>query len=255
MLQKRTFYRAHPLVLIMLAYHTKQAIREVPGYLRARKLFGRRGRGNRLVGRATRICIEGFPRSANSFALFWLTLGLNVPETQIAHHTHTVRNIGLAVERSLPTFVLVRRPLDAATSLVAWGASPSLQDCLEAYEVFHGKLFALKHNLRIVETEDFLKTPGTLMRDAARALDRPFPEAMVGEISERVRAQIEALGQGMPNKMAAPNARKAVIKMDILSSKSEAAVSRILERCELLREALIGGKPKTFAAETVGQRE
>ena len=62
----------------------------------------------------TRICIESYPRSANSFAVRMFRTANEVP---IGHHTHSTANIARALRYGIPTVVLIRSPVGAITSL------------------------------------------------------------------------------------------------------------------------------------------
>lgn len=70
---------------------------------------------DRLVTDATDLCIEGFPRSANSFAVGAVEHAQPGP-LSIAHHNHVPAPILNAVRRGLPTVVLIRDPVDAVVS-------------------------------------------------------------------------------------------------------------------------------------------
>lgn len=63
----------------------------------------------------TDLCIEGFPRSANSFAVGAVEQAHDDPLT-IAHHNHVPAPILNAVQRRLPTIVLIREPVEAVVS-------------------------------------------------------------------------------------------------------------------------------------------
>lgn len=71
-----------------------------------------------LVTRSTDLCVEGFPRSANSFAVGAIQHAQPEP-LQIAHHTHVPANAMRACEWGIPTVVLIRSPQDAIVSRVA----------------------------------------------------------------------------------------------------------------------------------------
>jgi hypothetical protein len=71
-----------------------------------------------LVTRSTDLCIEGFPRSGNSFAVGAVEHAQSTP-VRIAHHTHVPANAMRACEWDTPTLVLIRDPCDAAVSHVA----------------------------------------------------------------------------------------------------------------------------------------
>jgi len=70
----------------------------------------------RLVTKNSTMCIEGFPRSANSFtvAAFKICSGIN---NGIATHMHSHTNVLEAIRLGVPTLVLVRKPEDAVLSL------------------------------------------------------------------------------------------------------------------------------------------
>ena len=82
--------------------------------LRWREFLLRRSYKSRLVckGGITRICIEGSPRSANSYAVRVFRSANQVP---IAHHTHSTENIVLVLGYGVPVLALIRDPLDAIT--------------------------------------------------------------------------------------------------------------------------------------------
>ncbi len=71
-----------------------------------------------LVTESTDICIEGFPRSANSFSVQAFRYAQPQP-VRIAHHTHVPANATQACEWNIPTVVLIRAPDDAIVSRIA----------------------------------------------------------------------------------------------------------------------------------------
>ena len=73
-----------------------------------------------LVTTSTDICIEGFPRSANSFAVGAFRHA-QPHSVEVAHHTHVPANAIRACEWGLPTLILVRAPYDAIVSRIALG--------------------------------------------------------------------------------------------------------------------------------------
>ena len=71
---------------------------------------------NPRVTADTRLVIEGFPRSGNSFAssAFGLAGGYALPRSS---NTHLAGQVKVAVARGVPTLVLIRPAIDAAASL------------------------------------------------------------------------------------------------------------------------------------------
>lgn len=64
----------------------------------------------------TDICIDGYPRSANSFSVRMFRQAN--PEAKIAHHTHSVANLNKALKHNIPVVVLIRDPEQAIVSSV-----------------------------------------------------------------------------------------------------------------------------------------
>ena len=64
------------------------------------------------------ICIEGFPRSGNSF--FVATFQQWNPGTIIAHHSHLASSAKYSAKHNKPTVILIREPAEAISSAIAW---------------------------------------------------------------------------------------------------------------------------------------
>lgn len=99
-------------------------------YARSRKHAGR------LVGPNTSLVIEGFPRSANTYAV-WAFRHDN-PEAVLAHHTHAQAQVMYAVKHKIPALVVIREPEAAVRSLLVRhphiGASLALRSYVQFYE-------------------------------------------------------------------------------------------------------------------------
>ena len=87
-------------------------------YPRAYLFLARRRYGSRVLGPDTDIVIEGFPRSANTFAVTAFELAQERPVT-VAHHLHAAAHVVRAAQAGVPVIVLVRAPEDAIASVVA----------------------------------------------------------------------------------------------------------------------------------------
>lgn len=74
----------------------------------------------RIVDESKDLCIEGSPRSANTYSLecVW---DAN-PEVKIARHVHLPGQVLEAVRLGIPTGVLLRNPVDAVVSRIAFSS-------------------------------------------------------------------------------------------------------------------------------------
>jgi hypothetical protein len=68
-----------------------------------------------LSNKETQICIEGFPRCANSFA-FNKFIEWN-PGLLVSRHLHIAENVARAINQNVPTLILFRDPISAIASL------------------------------------------------------------------------------------------------------------------------------------------
>jgi len=91
-----------------------------------RKRFVQRG--------VTDICIEGYPRSANTFAVYMFR---QANQVHIGHHTHSIVNIRRAIRFGVPCMVLLRDPKAAIVSLFIAKRWANLDDVVWRYISFY----------------------------------------------------------------------------------------------------------------------
>jgi hypothetical protein len=78
---------------------------------------------DRVVKPTTQLVIEGYPRSANTFAV-WAFRQAQHEEVHLAHHLHHPAQVIQAARWKVPTLVLIREPKDAVISWVARDPQP-----------------------------------------------------------------------------------------------------------------------------------
>jgi len=102
----------------------------------------------------TEITIDGFQRSANTYAYYYFK-ELN-PEIKIAHHSHSFRQIIYSVEKKIPTILLIRDPFDTILSTYIYHFKKvSLNALAESWINFYKPLLDYKSRLVI---SDFDRT-------------------------------------------------------------------------------------------------
>jgi hypothetical protein len=105
----------------------------LPAYL----AFARRGEhADEVLGEGTAIVIDGFPRSANTFAAIAFQIAQEVP-VRIAHNLHSAAHVVAAASKGVPTIVLVRDPTDAVLSEAIREHPVTLRTVLSAYCRFY----------------------------------------------------------------------------------------------------------------------
>lgn len=112
----------------LIKYYLKRGIENIPWlYIFLLKLrYRNHWFYNRIISSATDIMIEGFPRSANSFAVMAFRIAHN-HNIRIATHTHSHAHVLMAVRKKIPCLVLIRPPAEAVVSLKALYYESSLR--------------------------------------------------------------------------------------------------------------------------------
>ena len=139
----------------------------------------------RQIARAQSVaCIEGFPRSANSYAVavFWRRNG----QLPLAHHLHVPGQVLRAAELRLPCAVLVRRPLDALSSLLIIDDRLSVGLAVWSYIDYYRRAWPARDAVVVCEFEEVIDDACIVSRRLnerfqTRFDDRPVDEAERGE--------------------------------------------------------------------------
>jgi hypothetical protein len=166
----------------------------------------------------TQLVIEGFPRSANSFAVFALQF-VN-PNIRLAHHLHVPAQIIQAVKWKVPTLVLVRNPKDAVASLCLRNPDCSLLRALKSYILFYQTIQSYQSNYVIGTFEDIIQDYSQVIKQVNDRFDTKFVLPSLSDTEQKtVLKQIQELDKLLsrndPLKMAVPKAEKAPVKKKI----------------------------------------
>ena len=205
----------------------------------------REGYGDLLVSADTDICIEGFPRSANSFATGAFQYAQ--PESvHIAHHTHVAANAMRACELQIPTVVLIRNPVDAIISnislakevqLVEKGKEPDASNLigfrrqLTAWCAFYEALCPFQSHFVLAPFEEVVEDMGRVIDRANKRFRKTF--AAFEHTEKNAEAVHDQLGYH-----AGPNKRRKAIKQSTQDEFGRAlhASSRLQQHVDQARD-------------------
>jgi hypothetical protein len=114
------------------------------------------------VDHDTVLAIEGFPRSANTFAT--VAFQVSQPEpVRLAHHLHAPSQIIASVRAGVPAVVLVRHPRDAAMSLVIRAPHITMELALTGYTRFYAPLVPFSAGYFVARFEDVVADFGQVV--------------------------------------------------------------------------------------------
>ena len=130
-------------------------------------------RGGAIVNKNTDIVIEGFPRSANTFAVNAFRLAQD-KKLNIAHHKHSVAQIIRAIYLNIPTLLLIRNPQDAVCSFIIREPCISIKKALQYYLDFYQQLVAYQDNLVIAKFETVTTDYAQVIREVNLKFNTKF---------------------------------------------------------------------------------
>ena len=81
------------------------------------------------------ICIDGFMRSGNTFAVEMFRLAN--PDVEVAHHMHSTGQLRRAIKLGIPIVVPIRAPLDAIVSYMIYQQERDPDDAFVRYLLLH----------------------------------------------------------------------------------------------------------------------
>jgi hypothetical protein len=148
-----------------------------------------RGHGA-IVDVDTDVLIEGYPRSANSFAV--AAFGLAQPgPVRIAHHTHAPAHVIAAVRRGIPALVLIREPEDAVLEFVIVKPHLNIGQALRGYLRFYEPLLAHRRGFVIGAFPEVTADFGAVIRRLNQRFGTRFAEFR--HTRENVQACFDAM--------------------------------------------------------------
>lgn len=187
-----------------------------------------------IIGPTTEIVIDGFPRSANTFAVLAFRRSQR-RQVEIAHHTHTPAQIIRAVQWSVPVLLLVRQPEAAITSLMLRNPALGPDGCLREYIRFYRRLYGSRNALVIGEFDQVVADFGRVIARVNARYGTDFSvEPHSKEFERAVFEAIDALRdsrEGTPVTLARPTGEKETRKSSIRGQLRDA------RRAPLLAEA------------------
>lgn len=199
------------------------------------------------------LCVEGFPRSANTFAVAALTVS-NPELGHIARHSHLSGQVKKAVELGVPTLLLVREPLGAVISMKQWERDLELEQLLNSYIRFHRSIIGISESLIVIDfkevTSDFGRVVEKLNERSALGLkpvehDDNFESAVFTEVERMAEDYYERVGlpkDELHDRVGRPEKRRAsekeILKKELLENKK---LNALLEVANQLYKQLTNG--------------
>jgi len=106
-----------------------------------------------LIGRHKALCIDGFPRSATTFAVAAFQLAQPEP-VQVAHHSHAPAQLITAARWGIPTLMTVRAPEQSVLSTAVYFPYLTVASALRWYVEFYEAVRPYQNRFVVAEFAD-----------------------------------------------------------------------------------------------------
>jgi hypothetical protein len=194
-----------------------------------------------MIQAETRLVIEGFPRSANNFALTAFLFAQ--PEmVNVSHHMHAPAQVMMAARKNLPTLVLIRKPGDAILSWIGRFPQQSLAQALKYYVRYYKAILPLSDKYVLATFEEVTCDFGKVIDNINRKFCTSFQ--LFSHTAENQEQCFRRIGKN--NSPSADRDRVKLSHKDTLNSDKYKAL--ILEGGKIYAEILTVTR-KTFNAE------
>lgn len=196
----------------------------------------------RMVAPDTDLCLEGFPRSSNSFA-YHAFLHFN-PAAKVAHHLHLPMQVLLALDYGVPCVVLVRPPVDALASLLI--VDRHLRDgvAIASYVRFHRRLADRAGDFVVADFEEVVRDFPAVVERVNRRYGTGFAASPITpELEAAITRRLEQhhAREGQPEFLVAvptpeKDARKLAVVERLTRDPRLAEAQRLYEQFVAARE-------------------
>ena len=187
-----------------------------------------------MVTRKTRVTIEGYPRSANTYAVYAFKHVNQMQWNEIAHHLHVQAQIIRSVNYKIPVILLIRHPLEAIRSLIVRHDFIQANEALEDYIRFYTDVYSLRDGFVVANFEDVIERFGEIIQQVNKRFasefnlfpdwDEQARSAVFDEIDRRNRH----MDKGKVTHLYRPDRDKEILKNGV----------ELQENSELYQEAL-----------------
>jgi hypothetical protein len=238
---KRTAVRVLYEAKTLLAPHPLLA-------LPATRWRARSGHGE-AVDHDTDLVVEGYPRSANNFALAALQSAQPEP-ARIAHHTHAPATVVAGVRWGIPVLLLVRDPEDAVLEFVIRRPALSVGRALRGFIRFYEPLLPYRDRVVVGSFEEVTTDFGSVIRRLNHRFGTEFREfehtpenveACFAAIERHYRTQY---GDDLMEQVVARPSAVRDLETAALRPTYRALPEEIRGRARALQEALVGTRSR-----------
>jgi hypothetical protein len=135
----------------------------------------KRGESVRVLDARTELVVDGFERSANTFAAIAFQVAQN-DHVRVAHHMHAVAPLIEAAARGVPTLITARSPRATITSAMIRQPRVTARQWLKTYAAFYERIMFARSGFVVATFEDVTSDLGAVIRRVNQRFSTEFRE-------------------------------------------------------------------------------
>lgn len=197
-----------------------------------------------LVNKNTDIVIEGYPRSANTFAVAAFEIAQEKP-IKIARHTHAAAQLKRAANLKIPTLVIIREPTQAIISYVIREDNVNLNLAIKRYITYYSAVSKLRENFIIADFNDITKNYGDVITKINQRFNTHFlifehTEENIKKTFRKVESMEREHANGVlsESKVGRPSSERDSQKLALAKLLEYSKYKKQLDICENLFQQL-----------------
>jgi hypothetical protein len=128
-----------------------------------------------VIGPDTELVIDGYTRSASTFAVYAFQLAQDRP-VRLAHHLHAPAQLLQAARTGVPALVLIREPQGTVLSQVVREPGVAVRDALVSYTRFYSRLMPWRDRYVVADFPEVTSDFGAVVRRLNASFGTSFTE-------------------------------------------------------------------------------
>ena len=140
--------------------------------------------GHARVRQDSRVCIEAYPRSANTFSIAAFRISQDDFSCHIGRHSHMAGQVKLALQYGVPVAVIIREPLAAAASLKVFAPYLTTRQCLKDYIRFYQALDPIRDKFVCLKFEDVIADYNVVLQGLSEKFGVDYNNYCRDEVTE-----------------------------------------------------------------------
>lgn len=197
------------------------------------------------LDRDTKIVIEAYPRSGNTFAHVAFKFAQPQP-VKIGHHTHAAAHLIAAARRGMPALAVARAPEDAVISYLIGDFDPnlSMRQAIREYIAFYGPLLPYRDKIYIATFEELTTDFGAVIRQVNQRFGTDFTpfehtEANVERCFELIDAGYELTFGPLSEKVVSrPAESRQALKQELREQYRTPELADVRDRAQSIFDRL-----------------